>query len=133
MKLQKNLLWIPVLFGFVWGLFNLFVPEAVLRFLNTPPENINPSLISNLMLLAISLIGLGIVGLWMRSLKDKTAMSGAMTVVAVVFLLFGLEAILVDFVVEGLVRNMILVIQGIVFIILAVLFYLYRKPKTEEE
>lgn len=129
MKLQKNLLWIPVAFGFVWGLFNLFVPETVLRFLNTPSENINPSLVSNLMILAISQISLGIIALWMRSLKDKNAMSGAMTVVAVAFLLFGLEAILVDFVVEGLIRNMILVIQGIVFIILAVLFFLYRKPK----
>jgi len=133
MKTQKNLLWIPVAFGLVWGLFNLFVPETVLRFLNTPSENMNPSLVSTVMILAISLISLGIVALWIRTLKDKTAMAGAMTVIAVIFLLFGLEAILVDFVVEGLTRNMILVIQGIVFIILAVLFFLYRKPKTNEE
>jgi hypothetical protein len=129
MKTQKNLLWIPVVFGFVWGLFDLFVPETVLRFLTTPSENINLALVSTQMVLGVSQISLGIIALWMRSLKDKNAMSGAMTVVAVAFLLFGLEAILVDFVVEGLVRNMILVIQGIVFIILAVLFFLYRKPK----
>jgi len=131
MNLQKNLLWIPVVFGMVWGLFGLFVPETVMRFLNTPSENINLSLISTHMVLAISQICLGIIALWMRSLKDKNAMSGAMAVVAVAFLLFGLEAILVDFVVEGLARNMILVIQGIVFIILAVLFFLNRKPKVD--
>jgi hypothetical protein len=85
------------------------------------------------MLLGISQISLGIVALWMRSLKDKNAMSGAMTVVSVVFLLFGLEAVLVNLVVEGLARNMILFIQGIVFIILAVVFFLCRKPKTIEE
>ncbi len=85
------------------------------------------------MVLAISQISLGIIALWMRSLKDKDAMSGAMTVVAVVFLLFGLEAVLVDFVVEDLARNMLLSIQGIVFIILAVLFYLNRKPKINVE
>lgn len=133
MKTQKNLLWIPVAFGLVWGLFSLFVPETVLRFLNTPSEDMNPSLVSTLMILAISQISLGIIALWIRTLKDKTAMAGAMTVISVIFLLFGLEAILVDFVVEGLARNMILVIQGIVFIILAVLFFLYRKPKINEE
>jgi len=131
MKLQKNLLWIPVVFTMVWGLFGLFAPEKLLRFLNTPSENINSALISTQMLLGVSLISLGIITLWMRSLKDKNAMSGAMTVVAVLFLLFGLEAVLVDFLVEGLARNMILFIEGIVFIILAVLFFLNRKPKID--
>jgi hypothetical protein len=133
MNLQKNLLWIPVVFALVWGLCELFIPRTVMRFLNTPSEDINPSHISTFMVLAISQISLGIIALWMRSLKDKGAMSGAMTVVAVVFLLFGLEAVLVDFVVEDLARNMLLSIQGIVFIILAVLFYLNRKPKINVE
>jgi len=131
MKLQKNLLWIPVVFGLGWGLFDLFAPEAAMRFLNIPSENINPSFISTLMILAISQIGLGLIALWMRSLKDKNAMSGAMTVIAVVFLLFGLEAVLASSVVEGLTRNMILTIQGVIFIILAVLFFLNRKSKLD--
>jgi hypothetical protein len=114
-----------------WGLFGLFAPEALMRFLNTPSENINPSLTSTHVVLAISQISLGIIALWMRTLKDKNAMSGAMTVVAVAFLLFGLEAVLSDFLVEGLARNMILFIEGIVFIILAVLFFLNRKPKID--
>lgn len=131
MKTQKNLLWLPVLFGLVWGFFDLFFPQTALRFLNTPSENINPSLISTVMILAISQISLGIIALWFRSLKDKTAMSGAMKIIAAVFLFFGLEAVLVNFVVEGLARNMILFIQGIVFIILAIIFFLNRKPKIE--
>ena len=131
MNLQKNLLWIPVVFGFVWGLFDLFAPEAALRFLNTPSENINPSLVSTVMILAISQISLGIIALWMRSLKDKTAMSGAMSVIALAFLLFGLEAVLVNSVVEGLTSNTILFVQGVVFIVLAVLFFLNRKPKVD--
>jgi hypothetical protein len=131
MNLQKNLLWIPVVFAMAWGLFGLFAPEALMRFLNTPSENINPSLTSTHMVLAISQISLGIIALWMRSLKDKSAMSGAMTVVAVVFLLFGLEAVLVDYIVEGLTSNTILFVQGVVFIILAILFFLNRKPKID--
>ena len=129
MKLQKNLLLIAVVVAMVWGLFGLFAPEALMKLLKTPSESINPSLISTQMILAISQISLGIIAFWMRSLKDKTAMSGAMLVVAVVFLLFGLNAVLVNLIVEGLSRNMFLFIQGIVFIVLAVLFFLKRNPK----
>ncbi len=129
MKLQKNLLLIPVVVAMVWGLFGLFAPEALMKLLKTPSELINPSLISTQMLLAISQISLGIVAFWMRSLNDKKAMSGAMSVVAVVFLLFGLNAVLVNLIVEGLARNMFLFIQGVVFIVLAVLFFLKRNPK----
>ena len=129
MKLQKNLLLIPVVVAMVWGLFGLFAPEALMKLLKTPSESINPSLISTHMVLAISQISLGIISFWMRSLKDKTAMSGAMSVVAVVFLLFGLQGVLVNLMVEGLARNMFLFIQGIVFIVLAVLFFLKRNPK----
>jgi hypothetical protein len=65
----------------------------------------------------------------MRGLKDKKAMSGAMSVVAVVFLLFGLNAVLVRLTIEDLPRNMFLFIQGIVFIVLAAVFFLKRNPK----
>jgi hypothetical protein len=133
MKLQKNLLWIPVLFGLAWGLFSLFAPETLMKFLNTPTENINVSLIATQMLLGVSQISLGIIAFWMRSLKDKAAMSGAMTVVALVFLFFGLESVLVDLVVEGLKTNTIIFVQGVVFIVLAILFFINRKPKTKEE
>ena len=132
MKLQKNLLWIPVLFAMVWGLFSLFAPEMLMKFLNTPTENINLSLIATQMIVGVSQISLGIIAVWMRTLKDRGAMSGAMTVVAVVFLLFGLEAVLVDTVVEGLTSNTILFVQGVVFIVLAILFFINRKPKTKE-
>jgi len=129
MKLQKNLLFIPIVVTLVWGLFGLFAPETLMKLLKTPSESINPVLISTQMTLAISQISLGIIAIWIRSLKDEKVMTGAMSVVAVVFLLFGLDAVLVNFIVEGLARNMFLFIQGIVFIVLAVLFFLYRKPK----
>ncbi len=129
MKLQKNLLFIPVVVAGVWGLFGLFAPEALMKLLNTPSESINPSLISTHMSLAIAQIGLGIISFWMRSLKDKKAMSGAMSVVALAFLLFGLEGVLVNVIVEGHQWNMFLLIQSIVFIVLAVLFFLKRNPK----
>jgi H+/Cl- antiporter ClcA len=129
MKLQKNLLLIPVVVAGVWGLFGLFAPEALMKLLNTPSESINPSLISTHMSLAIAQICLAIFAFWMRSLKDKKAMSGAMSVVALAFLLFGLEGVLVNLIVEGYSWNMFLLIQSIVFIVLAALFFLKRNPK----
>jgi H+/Cl- antiporter ClcA len=129
MKLQKNLLLIPVVVAGVWGLFGLFAPEALMKLLNTPSESINPSLISTHMSLAIAQICLAIFAFWMRSLTDKKAMSGAMSVVALAFLLFGLEGVLVNLIVEGYSWNMFLLIQSIVFIVLAALFFLKRNPK----
>jgi hypothetical protein len=129
MNLQKNLLIIPILFALVWGILGLFFPATVFKLLSVPAANINLSLKSTQMILGISQISLGVIALWMRTLKDKAAMSGAMTVVSVVFLLFGLEAVLVNFLVEGLTINMILFVEGIVFIVLGILFYAVRKPK----
>jgi hypothetical protein len=129
MKLQKNLLIIPILFALVWGILGLFFPETVFKLLSLPKENINITLKSTQMILGISQICLGIIAIWMRTLKDKAAMSGAMTVVSVAFLLFGLEAVLVNFLVEGYTMNTILFVQGILFIVLGLLFYAVRKPK----
>ena len=129
MKLQKNLLIIPILFALVWGILGLFFPETVFKLLGLPEENINITLKSTQMILGISQISLGIIAIWMRSLKDKAVMGGAMTVVSVAFLLFGLEAVLVNFLVEGHTINMILFVQGIIFIVLGVLFFAARKPK----
>ena len=129
MSLQKNLLIIPILIALVWGILGLFFPETVFKLLGLPKENINITLKSTQMILGISQICLGIIAIWMRTLKDKAAMSGAMTVVSVSFLLFGLEAVLVNFLIEGYTLNMILLVQGIVFIVLGILFYAVRKPK----
>ena len=129
MKLQKNLLIIPILFALVWGILGLFFPETVFKLLGLPKENINITLKSTQMILGASQISLGIIAIWMRTLKDKAVMSGAMTVVSVAFLLFGLEAVLVKFLVEGYTMNTILFVEGIVFIVLGILFYMVRKPK----
>lgn len=129
MKLQKNLLFIPILIGGIWGILGLFFPSTVSKLFSVPAENINISLKSTQMILGVSQISLAIIAIWIRTLEDKKVLSGAMMIVAVVFLLFGLQAVLVNFLVEGFTMNMLLFIQGIVFIILGILFYAVRKPK----
>jgi hypothetical protein len=129
MKLQKNLLLLAAVIAFAWGLFGLFAPQVLLNFLKVPEESINPSLISTQMSLAIAQISLGIFAIWIRSLKDKNLMGQAMSIVALIFLLFGLEQVLVRLVVKGLAMNMFLFIQGIVFIVLAVIFFIFKNPK----
>jgi len=56
MKLQKNLLIIPMVVAGVWGILGLFFPETVFKFLGTPTENINLNLTSTQMILGISQI-----------------------------------------------------------------------------
>jgi hypothetical protein len=129
MKLQKNLLIIPILISLFWGILALFFPETLFKLLGLPEENMNITWKSTQMIVGVAEISLGIIAIWMRTLKDKAAMSGAMTVVAVVFLLFGLESVLVPFLLEGYTMNMILFVQGIVLILLGILFYAVRKPK----
>ncbi len=127
MKLQKSLLFIPAALALVWGVFGLFTPGLIFKLLKTPAEMINPGLTTTHSLLGVGQISLGIIALWMRSISDKKMMAGAMTVIAVVFLMYGLHGVLHDFFIEGAIRNMIVFVQGIVMILLAVLFIAKRK------
>ncbi len=127
MKLQKNLLIIPAALALVWGVFGLFAPGLVFKFLKTPAEMINPGLTTTHSVLGVGQISLGIVALWMRSISDKKMMAGAMTVIAASLLMFGLHGVLNNLFIEGSTRNMVVFIQGIVMILLAVLFFVKRK------
>ena len=129
MNLQKNLLIIPILVAGIWGILGLFFPATVFKMLGTPTESINVNLTATQMTVGVSQICLAIIAIWMRTLKDKASMTGAMTVVAVCFLLFGIEGILVNFLVEGITMNMILFVQAIIFVVLGILFFAVRKPK----
>ncbi len=129
MKLQKNLLLLAAIIAFAWGLFGLFAPQVLANLLKIPEESINPYLISTQMTLAIAQISLGIIAIWIRSLKDKQLMGQAMSIVALIFLLFGLESVLSPLIIKGLAMNMFLFIEGIVFIVLAVVFFVWKNPK----
>jgi hypothetical protein len=129
MQLQKNLLIIPILVAGIWGILGLFFPATVFKMLGTPTENINISLTTTQMTVGVSQLSLAIIAIWFRTLKDKATMTGAMTVVAVIFLFFGVEWVLVTFLVEGVTMNMILFVQAIIFIVLGILFFAVRKPK----
>ncbi len=117
MKLQKNLILLAAIIALIWGVLGLFAPQVLANLLKIPEESINPYLISTQMTLAIAQISLGIIAIWIRTLKDKNLMGQAMTVVALIFLLFGLESVLSHLIVKGLPMNMFLFIEGIVFIV----------------
>lgn len=129
MKLQKNLLLLAAIIAFAWGLFGLFAPQVLANLLKIPEESINPYLISTQMTLAIAQISLGIIAVWIRTLKDKKLMGQAMPIVALIFLLFGLESVLSPLIIKDLAMNLFLLIEGIVFIVLAVAFFVGKNPK----
>jgi hypothetical protein len=128
MKVQKNLLWIPVVLALLWGICGLLAPGLTAKMLKTPAEWMNPGLLSWQSVFAVSQICLGIIALWMRTISDKKIMTGAMTIIALVFLLFGLHGVLQSLFIRGLELEMITFIQGIVMILLAALFFIKRKP-----
>lgn len=129
MKLQKNLLLLAAIIAFAWGLFGLFAPQVLVNLLKIPVESINQYLISTQMTLAVAQISLGIIAVWIRRLEDKKLMGQAMSIVSLIFLLFGLESVLSPLIIKGLAINMFLFIEGIVFIVLAVVFFVWKNPK----
>jgi hypothetical protein len=129
MKAQKNLLWIPAVLAFLWGIVVFFAPESMAKLMKTPAEWINPGLLSWAVTFAVCQICLGVICLWLRTIQDKKTMTGAMTIVALVFLLFGLHGVLQSFIIKGMTKiEIISFIQGIIMFPLAALFFIKRKP-----
>ncbi len=131
MKRQRNLLLIPGILGILMGTVGIITPQYFIQFYDVPVEHITPSFIVFTIILGISLLSLGIVSLWLRTIKDKLIMRGAMTISAIIFLLFGLESILETLLVKGAFYSKISTYQGIAFLFIALGFALSRNTKDE--
>jgi uncharacterized membrane protein YozB (DUF420 family) len=131
MKTQKNLLLIPAILGMLYGLGSIFIPRTFAVFFDIPTENITPDFVSWIISAGVAAIGLGMFAIWFRSLTDINVLKGAMTVFSIFFLLFGVESLLVQVIVQGSTFGYTTFIQGIVFVILAIVFFALRKPKEE--
>ncbi len=139
MKTQKNLLLIPAILGMLYGLGSIFIPRTFAVFFDIPAENITPDFITWIITAGTAGIGLGMFAIWSRSLTDINVVKGVMMVFSIFFFLFGVESLLVQLIVSGSTFGYTTLIQGIVFVILAIVFFANRAPKeapkeeTEEE
>ncbi len=128
MKTQRNLLLFPAVAGWIFGIFAVFAPRYYIQLYNVPINQISASFIHFTIVLGIALAGLGIIAWWMRSLTDISAMKGAMVVVSIVMFLMGLENVFVPFFMKDLPYSSFATIHGILFLVIAVVFYLKRNP-----
>ncbi len=127
MDLQKKLLLIPAILGVAYGIVGLLFPSVLHAMFNMPEENINPTLNNLGAVLAISQLGLGLLANWMRKVDNADVLNSGMKIVAVIFLLFGLEGIFATIIFEGLPYSVTSSVQWLIFVIIAILFYLKSK------
>ena len=131
MKTQKNLLLIPAILGMLYGLGSIFIPRTFAVFFDIPAENITPDFVTWIITAGTAGIGLGMFAIWSRSLTDINVVKGVMTVFTIFFFLFGVESLFVQVLVSGSTFGYTTLIQGIVFLILAIVFFAYKEPKEE--
>ncbi|MFC1550185.1 hypothetical protein ACFL46_02715 [Candidatus Neomarinimicrobiota bacterium] len=131
MKTQRNLLLFPAIVALVYGLASVFIPRSFITYFDIPAEMITPGFVAWVVSTGIVSIGLSMLAFWMRSLTDASSMKGGMTVFSIFYALFGLETLLEPVIIPEMTLNTITVIQGIVSILLAIVFFAYREPKEE--
>jgi len=127
MKTQKSLLLIPAILSLAWGLSGLLAPASMVKMLGIPATDVNPELLDTQAVLSVAQLGLAFLALWMRTITEKKALAGGMTVISLIFVLFGLQGILRNVMTKGLASNTIILVQSIVLLLLAVVFFVKRK------
>jgi hypothetical protein len=130
MEKQKRLLLIPAILGLAYGIVGLFFPSVLHGMFKMPAEHINPTLNELGAVLAISQLSLGLLANWMRKVEDIAVLNSGMKVVAVIFLLFAVEGMFNSIIFDGLRYSAVSSVQGLIFLIIAVLFYLNSKQKA---
>ena len=133
MKTQKTLLLIPIILGLLYGLGSILIPKTFITFFDVPTEMINPGFVAWVVSAGIASIGLAMLAFWMRSLTDDSSIKGGMTVLSIFFALFGLESLFEPVIIPEMTFTYTTFIQGIIFIILAIVFYVNRIPKEGEK
>ncbi len=130
MEKQKRLLLIPAILGLAYGVVGIFFPSVLHGIFKMPAEHINPSLSELSAVLGISQLSLGMLAIWMRTVEDSNVLNNGMKVVAVIFLLFAVEGMFNSVIFDGLIYNVVSSVQGLIFLIVSVLFYLNSKQKA---
>ena len=133
MKIQKTLLLISAILGLLYGLGSILIPKQFITFFDIPAETITPGFVAWVVSAGIASIGLAMLAFWMRSLTDDSSMKGGMTVFSIFFGLFGLWSLFESTIIQDLIFSNTALSQGIVFIILAIVFYVKRTPQEGEK
>ena len=135
MNTQKNLMMFTIVISAIYGVWAIFAPGHIMSTYGTPQELINPIAINIVMLFGVSAWVVAILGWHIRTTVTEENVEKAMTYFALSWLLYGLHGVFSEKVLswpEGIKPPTFSesTISGIVFLVLSVVFYMLRKPKS---
>ena len=135
MNTQKNLMMFTIVISVIYGIWAIFAPTHIMSTYGTPEEFVNPVVLNIVMLFGVAAWVVAILGWHIRSTVTEENVEKAMTYFAFAWLLNGLHGVLSEKVQtwpEGLEPPTFSesTIGGIVFLVLSVVYYMLRKPKS---
>jgi len=135
MNTQKNLMMFTIVISAIYGIWAIFAPAHIMSTYGTPEEFVNPVVLNIVMLFGVSAWVVAILGWHIRSTVTEENVEKAMSYFAIAWLLYGLHGVLSEKAQtwpEGLEPPTFSesTIGGIVFLVLSVVYYMLRKPKS---
>ena len=135
MNTQKNLMMFTIVISVIYGIWAIFAPAHIMSTYGTPEEFVNPVVLNIVMLFGVAAWVVAILGWHIRSTVTEENVEKAMSYFAIAWLLYGLHGVLSEKVQtwsEGLEPPTFSesTIGGIVFLVLSVVYYMLRKPKS---
>ena len=135
MDTQKKLMMFTIVISAIYGVWAIFAPGHIMSTYGTPEELVNPIALSIVMLFGVSAWVVAILGWHIRATVTEENVEKAMSYFALAWLLYGLHGVLSEKVFtwpEGLEPPTLSesTIGGIVFLVLSVVYYIFRKPKS---
>ena len=135
MNTQKNLMMLTIVISAVYGVWAIFAPGSIMSTYGTPEEFVNSVVLNIVMLFGVAAWVVAILGWHIRSTATEENVEKAMSYFALAWLLYGLHGVISERILtwpEGLEPRVFSeqTIGGIVFLVLSVVYYMFRKPKS---
>ena len=135
MNTQKNLMMLTIVISAIYGVWSIFAPGNLMSTYSTPEEFVNPVTLNIVMLFGVAAWVVAILGLYIRATVTEENVEKAMMVFALAWLLYGIHGVLAERVLtwpSGLEPSPFSeqTIGGIIFLVLSVVYYIFRKPKS---
>ena len=135
MNTQKNLMMFTIVISVVYGIQAIFAPGSIMSTYGTPEEFVNHVTLNIVMLFGVAAWVVAILGWHIRSTVTEENVGKAMSYLAIAWLLYGLHGVLSEKLQtwpEGLEPPTYSesTIGGIVFLVLSIVYYMLRKPKS---
>jgi len=129
MDTQNNLMLINPIAAFIYGLWFIFSPESYWQLLGVPEDAMSPLASYATLIVGAGLMLSTYVFLWIRAIVTEEQVEAAMLRFAAGWLFYGIGTLLglSLYPIEG-ANTTLGYIQGILFLVLAVVYFVLRSP-----